>query len=367
MSKKNETVKTAVSEKIKEKKSSKFDLEAFKKTKNLSETAKFKEQEWIPVSEALGDIISLPGIPHGHITIIRGHSDTGKTLAMIEIANSVQQMGKLPVFIITEMKWQWDRAIKMGLKVAVKEEKDGTLTYSGDFIYVDRSSLNTIEDVAAFISDLLSEQLKGNLPYELVFMWDSAGSIPSSQSVESGKNNAMWNAGAMATQFGNFINQQFPLSRKIDHDYTNSFIVVNKVRVEYPIGNPMEKPKLKNKGGDAMYWDATLVITFGNITNSGVSKIEAVKNGKKVTFAKRTKVSVDKNHITNATTSGRIIMTEYGFIKDDKKSLDLYKKEHSKEWLNVLGSGDFDIIEEDEVKENEKADINNLLDNITDE
>ena len=31
---------------------------------------------------------------------------------------------------------------------------------------------------------------------------------------EANKNNPMWNAGAMSQQFGNFINQRFPLSRK---------------------------------------------------------------------------------------------------------------------------------------------------------
>ena len=337
------------------KKSSGFDLENYKKSKNLTEGIKFKKQEWIPLSEAFNEAISLPGIPKGHLTIIRGHSDTGKTTAMVEAAMSVQKLGLLPVFIITEMKWSWEHAIKMGFEVNVHPDPaTGEVLYSGNFIYVDRSNLNTIEDVAAFMADLMNEQDKGKLPYELVFLWDSAGSVPSLQSVESGKNNAMWNAGAMATQFGNFINQKFPLSRKASSQYTNTFIVVNKVRVEYPIGNPMEKPKMRNKGGDAMFWDASLVVTFGNITNAGTSKIEATKGGKKVIFAKRTKISVDKNHITDATTVSRIIMTTHGFIKSTTLELDKYKKSHRDEWLNVLGEGDFEIVEESDIPEDVK-------------
>ncbi len=45
-------------------------------------------------------------------------------------------------------------------------------------------------------------------------------------------------------------------------------------------------------------------------------------------------------------------MTVHGFIADDKKAIDAYKKEHSKDWLSILGTDSFDIVEEDEMKEN---------------
>jgi hypothetical protein len=358
-----EAIKNTLSSKLNKKGG--FELDKFKKSKNLSEKGRFKTQEWIPLSPAFNDSISLPGLPHGHISLIRGHSDTGKTTAMVEAAMSVQKLGKLPVFIVTEMKWSWDHVIKMGFPVKMIVDKStGEINYDGDFIYIDRDSLNTIEDVAAFISDLLDEQKKGKLPVDLVFLWDSAGSIPCQQSYDSGKNNNMWNAGAMATQFGNFINQRIAMSRKASSEHTNSLIVVNKIRIEYPIGgNPMEKPKMRNKAGDAMYWDASLVVTFGNITNSGVSKIKATKNGKEVEFAKRTKISVDKNHITDVTTTSRVVITAHGFIRDDKKDVDKYKKDHSKDWLQILGSEDFDVIEESEMQE----DVRDILDNMYEE
>jgi hypothetical protein len=37
-------------------------------------------------------------------------------------------------------------------------------------------------------------------------------------------------------------------------------------------------------------------------------------------------------------------MTVHGFIEDDKKAVDDYKKLHSKEWLEKLGEADFDIV-----------------------
>ncbi len=351
MAKSKDSLTTVVSESLKKS----FNIDAFKKSKFLDQSVKFKPQRWIKLSEAFQDIISLPGIPMGHISLLRGHSDTGKTTAMLEAAVAAQKMGILPVFIVTEMKWNWEHAQQMGFEMepVVDEETGEVIDYKGFFIYVDRGSLNTIEDVAAFIADLLSEQASGKLPFDLCFFWDSVGSIPCRLSVESNKNNNEWNAGAMSQQFGNFINQKIVLSRKENQPYTNTFVAVNKVWVAKP-NSPMEQPKMKNKGGDTMFFDASLVVTFGNITNSGTSKIKATKDGKDVEFAKRTKISVDKNHVTGVQTKGTVTMTVHGFIADDKKAIDLYKKEHSKEWLSILGSSDFDVIEEDEMEENFK-------------
>ncbi len=39
---------------------------------------KFKPQKWVPLSDAYQDVTSVPGIPAGHIVLLRGHSDTGK-------------------------------------------------------------------------------------------------------------------------------------------------------------------------------------------------------------------------------------------------------------------------------------------------
>jgi hypothetical protein len=337
----SETVSTVLGDK------SKFNLAAFKKSKFLDQSVKFKAQRWLPLSPAFNEVLSLPGIPMGHITLLRGHSDTGKTTALLECAVAAQKAGVLPVFIVTEMKWNWEHVKQMGFKInEVWDKETGELIdYEGDFIYVDRDTLGTVEDVAAFIADLLHEQAQNRLPYDLLFLWDSVGSIPCKLSVESNKNNNEWNAGAMSQSFGNFINQKIVLSRKENYPYTNTLVAVNKIWVDKP-SMPMEQPKMKNKGGNTMYFDASVIVTFGNITNAGTNKIKATKGGKDVEFAKRTKVAVDKNHITGVQTKGSVIMTVHGFIDDDKKAIDNYKKDHSEEWLRILGSEDFDIVEE---------------------
>ncbi len=326
---------------------SSFNLKSFKNKKGLASNVKFKEQDWLPLSQAFQDVTSIPGIPIGHIVLLRGHSDTGKTTALLEAAVSAQKRGILPVFIVTEMKWSWEHAKMMGFDVTeVFDKETGELIdYEGQFIYVDRETINTIEDVAAFILDLLDEQKKGNLPYDLLFLWDSIGSIPCEMSVKSNKNNNEWNAGAMSTQFGNNVNQRITLSRKESSKYTNTLVCVNKVWAAKPVV-PMGQPKLMNKGGFAMWFDATFVVTFGNIADSGTSKLKAIKDGKQVEFAKRTNLQIDKNHINGVQSRGRIIMTPHGFINDTDKDLKAYKESQAEEWRRVLGGGDFNIIEE---------------------
>lgn len=346
----------AVSKELK----SKFDLNKFKEKKSLGGNVKFKEQKWIPFSPAMQEALSIPGIAMGHINIVRGASNTGKTTTSIEAAVSAQKMGVLPILIITEMKHSWEHWKTMGFEMNEIKDKDGNVfDYDGFFIYKDRGKLSSIEDVADFIIDLLNEQDKGNLPYDLLFLWDSVGSIACRLSIEQGKNNPMWNAGAIATQFGNFINQRIILSRKEESKYTNTFLIINKTGVA-PAENIFSQPRMTNKGGNTFYYDASLCLTFGNVTNSGTSKIKAQKDGKDVEFALKTKVACDKNHVNGITTKNTVISTIHGFIPDDPKEVAKYKKEHSHEWASILGEGNYKTVE-DNSEWNEKVDITDIV------
>ena len=355
--------KSSLSEVVSNSLNKTFDLSAFKKSKFLDQSSKFKKQRWLPFSPALQEALSIPGVPLGHVFVARGGSDTGKTTLLIEAAVEAQKQGILPIFIITEMKWDFVHAQKMGFQCeAVPDGNTGEVVdYTGFFIYVDRSSLNTIEDVSAFIADILNEQKQGKLPYDLLFLWDSIGSIPCDMSVKQGNNNPMWNAGAMATQFGNFINQQFPLSRKETYPYTNTLFVINKTGVQ-PALTPMSQPRMTNKGGNTMYWDATIVATFGNVTNSGTSKISVQHKGKKVEFAKRTKIAIDKIHADyGIATTSTVIVTPHGFIPDDKDDEKAYKAAHAHEWFGEKVNIDEIKVTEDNSEWEESSKISPIV------
>lgn len=323
--------------KLQEKK--KFSLQEFKKKNNFDNTS-FKNQEWIKISDGFKESTGLPGIPTGHITLLMGHSDSGKTSAMILAAANAQKQGMLPVLIITEMKWNWEHARQMGFEYeVVVDEETGEERIEGNFIYIDRSTLNSIEDVAETINSLIDEQTKGNLDYDLVFCWDSIGSISCRMSIEKNKTNNEWDAGAMSQSFGKTVNQNIIASRKSDSKYTNTLICINKVWVAKP-DSPVGQPKIKTKGGDTMYFDSTLVIQFGNVTNSGATNIEATKDGKSVRFASRVNLQIKKNHASGVSTKGKIVVTPHTIIIDDKKEIDNYKKEHIAEIAEQLGKYD---------------------------
>ena len=69
-----------------------FSLDKFKKGKNLGQSSSnFKPQAWINFSEPVKEMLEMPGIPKGHITLVRGYSNTGKTTLLIEAAIEAQK------------------------------------------------------------------------------------------------------------------------------------------------------------------------------------------------------------------------------------------------------------------------------------
>ena len=84
---------------------------SFKDIKSkFSKKASFKPDRFFDLGEAFLDATGLPGPSMGHINMFLGHSDTGKTTALVKTAVDAQKKGTLPVFIITEQKWDFDHA-----------------------------------------------------------------------------------------------------------------------------------------------------------------------------------------------------------------------------------------------------------------
>ncbi len=324
----------------------KQDFSALKKiTGQFSSVAKYKPQEYFSVDEAFYEISGLPGPAKGHINMLLGHSDSGKTSCLIKAASDVQRKGGIPVFIITEQKWSWDHAKILGLKYdEIVDESTGEISYEGQFIF--NNTFKTIEQIAEYMNHMLDEQDKGTIPYELTFLWDSIGSVPCQMTYE-GKGGKMHNAGVLADVIGMGLNSRITGSRVVSSKYTNTLIIVNQPWVKTDMKNPMSQPKIKAKGGESVYLNSTLVFQFGNQQDAGISKVDATKDGRKIAYATRTKVSVIKNHINGlGYVDGRIIVTPHGFLKDDPEEIKKYKAEHSDYWQTILGDGDYTLVDE---------------------
>ena len=317
----------------------KTDFSAIKK--KFSKEAEYKPDRFFDLGNAFLDACGIPGPAMGHINMLLGHSDTGKTTALVKSAVDAQKKGVIPVFIITEQKWSWEHAELMGFN------KDGDYLFNSDFEY--------IEQITDYINELLDAQEKGDLPHDLLILWDSVGSVPCKMTYD-GKGGKQHNASVLADKIGMGINQRISGSRRTDKPYTNTLIIVNQPWVELP-DNPFGQPKIKAKGGEAIWLNSSIVFLFGNQKGAGTTKISITKDKRKVKIATRTKISIMKNHINGlGYEDGRILVTSHGFMpgredSEEKKSIEDYKKESGDYISKMLGVNVTDITDVEVVTE----------------
>lgn len=304
--------------------------------KKFSKEAEYKPDRFFDLGDAFLDATGIPGPAIGHINMYLGHSDTGKTTALVKAAVDAQKKGVLPVFIITEQKWSWDHAQLMGF------DKEG------DF-YLFNSDFEYIEQITSFINEVLDAQEKGEIPHDILFLWDSVGSVPCKMTFE-GKGGKQHNASVLSDKIGMGINQRISGSRRTDKPYTNTLIIVNQPWVELP-DNPFGQPKIKAKGGEAIWLNSTLVFLFGNQKGAGTTKIKITRNKRDVNFASRTKISIMKNHVNGiGFADGKIMVTPHGFMKakesaEEKISIQEYAKENLEYISKLFGEKVTDVSE----------------------
>ena len=304
----------------------KKDFKAIKS--KFSQEASFKPDRFFDLGDAFLDACGVPGPAMGNLNMFLGHSDTGKTTALIKTAIDAQKKNILPVFLITEQKWTFDHAKLMGFECEKVVDKDGGSDWDGFFLF--NNKFDYIEQITDYVNELLNAQDKGELDYDLCFLWDSVGSVPCKMTFE-GKGGKQHNASTLADKIGMGLNQTISGSRTMDRKHTNTLIIANQPWVELP-DNPFGQPKIKAKGGESVWLNSTLVFLFGNQKNAGITKISIQKDGRKVKIATRTKVSVMKNHVNGlGYEDGRILVTAHDFMKgrdqtSEKKSVEEYKK-----------------------------------------
>jgi len=314
-----------------------FSLENIKS--KFSTKTKYKPESFYNCGEAFMEACGLPGPVMGGINMFLGHSNSSKTTAMILAAVDAQKKGHLPVFIITEKKWSWEHSVELGLEAEQNENGE----WDGQFIFND--SFDYIEQLTDYINELLDAQEKGELPYSLAFFIDSIGSIPCKMTYE-GSGGSMHDARVLADKIGRGIHSRISKSKKEDYPYINTMAVIVQPWVQLP-DSPFGQPTIQPKGGQALFLSSSLVFLFGNQKSSGVSHITATKNGRTISYAVRTKISILKNHVNGiAFKDGKIIAVPQGYIADTKEALEKYKKQYSSYWGAILsGTGEL-ILEE---------------------
>ena len=350
---------------LKKKEPKRFDIKDFKKNLKLPTTAD-KPMEWFVMPKGFTDALSLPGIPKGYFTGCCGWNSTGKSTLKNCLIASAQKQGVLPVLFETESNFDFQYAINCGMDatpiMGVDEEtgEEKVIDYDGNFILfnneaiceycgdMDYSTMTrkstkrkvaVVEDIAYIINDLLDKQETGELPVELLFIWDSVGSVSSWKSHSSKAGNNMFDANSISVAFNTIVNTRIPSSRSQNYPYTNSFFIVNKIWDSSMA--TMGKPSVKLKGGVSFEYALRLLIFCGKIVTSGVKKLQATLKGEKYAFGTEAPISIKKNHLPtpyNVTYEGNIICTSHGIIAESE--LDNYKKKVLPDILSQLKNND---------------------------
>ncbi len=290
------------------------------KSKIKFKDTKYKSQEWIDMSPAFKDVTKLPGQPVGSVILCHGKSNSGKSTMAIEAAAYAQKQGILPVFIITENKFSFERAETMGVNF------ENAIVHNG---------VATIEEGCVYMKETLDAQEAGDLPYDILFVWDSIGATPSKAELdkreEGGAGGGMMvTARVLREQITRYLALRINATRNENYPYNATAIFVNHSYMSPP-SMPMAQPTLEPYGGDGLYLAASLVFRMGGI-KSRPSAVSATKDKAEVSFAIRTSIVVEKNHVTNVSSKGKILCTDHGFLLDDKNAIDEYKKKTKDGW-----------------------------------
>jgi hypothetical protein len=325
-----------------------FSLNDFKQKNNLNDEVKDKTLDYIRVSPAFEEATGL-GIAIGYVSIVAGFSSVGKSTLVMEAIVGSQKKGILPVIIDLENNFSFERAKLMGMEFEeVCDEETGEINgYDGFFLYInsqyildnyDKKRNNklkepTIEGLAACINHLLDEQEDGNLDYSLLITLDSIGVLADEKSALGSRNN-QFAAGAYATQFQSLLNYRIPASRKMNRQYTNTVLAVNKIWLDNMNGS-----SIKMKGGETFFYSARAIYLLGGQLTHGTRKLYAECTYKGVKYSYQYGIEVKakciKNHITGVSTENKIISTMHKFISVD--GVEEYKKENKLFLLSKLG------------------------------
>lgn len=309
----------------------KFDLDKYKEGIQLADTP-LKKDVFVELDACLQSVLGLPGIPLGHISLVFGKSDTGKTSLLFHTAAQAQKQGILPVVIITEGKVDWDRAALMGF------DKSAAIV---------NESCDYLEDAFKFIDKITADVAMGDLPHNVLILWDSIGNTLSREEINlnddgtSEKKSTMMKAAKVITEHMRVISRKINDTRKISYPKAVGLMVLNQAYTQ-PAQFPGGMPSIVPYGGVSIWYRSSLVIKTAR-----TKKLSATVNGQDLGFGIVSKITVDKNHISSVANSGAFVITADAIIPNEPTAIKAYKELHKKEWAeaSIIDADSGEILE----------------------
>jgi len=293
-----------------------FDLQSYIKGVEAAKVEK-KTEKYVVLDECIQAVIGIPGVPLGHITQVYGKSDTGKTSLLFHTAAQAQKQNILPIFIMTEGKVDWDRAERMGVDL------DKCIRFE---------DANFLEEAFTKIDQFVSDVSMGELPMDAIILWDSVGSLPSKDEVVVNKDGttekkpSMMKSAKVIRENIRVISRKINVTRNVTYPKSVGLMILNQVYTKPPetFGAPTT---LVPYGGDAIKYASSVA---WNMKYCG--KLKAQKDGMKFNFGLISKLSVEKNHISDISMQGEFVITADAFMPNEKKAVDKYREEHRDQW-----------------------------------
>lgn len=283
------------------------------KVHDLEDLGKIIVNDYVSMPEAFTQATELKGLPFGVISCTYGKPDTGKTTLLMEgIKGCIEDM-VIPVLILTEHKFAYDRLQNMGVDMmpivimveSIEEGYDVLCKMLRDLQqnklkYTDKEGNNQVIDMT-------------NL--KCYFFWDSIGNVMSQSEMDAEVED--WQKGMMKTAKALRV-----LTRKAS-------MLLNKVREKTgvlflnqsyvsttPTGIQIETPT----GGDAIPYSSALVLRTRRR-----KRLDMTQDGKDVDIGLETIIETVKNHITNRKLTGSVFTVATGMIPATDSSLKKYK------------------------------------------
>lgn len=284
------------------------------KVHDLEDLGKVIVNDYVPMPEAFEQATELKGLPFGVISCTYGKPDTGKTTLLMEgIKGCVEEM-IIPVLILTEHKFAYDRLQSMGVDmmpvvVVVENIEEG-------YDVLIKMLRDLQQNKLKFKDKEGKEQVIDMTNMKCYFFWDSIGNVMSQAEMEAETED--WQKGMMKTAKALRV-----LTRKVS-------MLLNKVREKTgvlflnqsyinttPQGIQIETPT----GGDAIPYSSALVLRTRRR-----KRLDMQQDGKDVDIGLETIIETVKNHITNRKVTASVFTVASGMIPATPEALAEYKK-----------------------------------------
>jgi len=301
-----------------------FNLKNYVQTQHkVLPTIEYKDPVFLKMPECVQESLCMPGFPLGHMSMLYGLSDSGKTGILLNAVRRAQEQGILPILIVTENKLSKDRIEKAGIVM-------------DNLILVE--DLKCLENVYDYISCKTQEIINGQLPLNVMIFWDTVSGCPSKDSFEilaDGRIEKNFDNRKNANVIGfynNIIASRIAETRKIGCEGMLGVVFVTQAYIgekpKFPPGLPA--PIVPN-GGEKIWFPLSLAIEV----KEG-SRLSAKHKGRYIDYGLITRIKVKKNHINELNGSGEFVLAGSQVIANDKDLIEKFKEEKKEEWTALL-------------------------------